>query len=774
MTAADKQWQQTRALFEAALELPIEQRELFLTSQPLPTDIITEARAMLLALSGPTLAIEDTAQRLTQEAPAPERLGSYQIIREIGRGGMGKVYLGERDDDTFSRQVAIKTLTHLVDSPVVRQRFKQEQRLHARLEHPNIARLMDAGSTADGKPFLVMQYVDGIPITEYTEKHTCTIEQRVKLIIPICDAIAFAHGQLILHRDIKPPNMLVTEQGESILLDFGIAKLLDDSNERDDQLHTRLGDQLMTLAYASPEQIREEELTTASDVYSLGVALYEVLTGKRPFLSTTNHNLTGKIVNQEATAPLFTPTGQKVPRDLQAICLRALEKNTIDRYPTASALAADLHRYLKHQVVEARPPNVFDRLKKLWRRNPVAVPLSALAAILIMMSVGAAWWQAQQAQLERDIANNERDRSEQVVKLLLDLFDSDPLADTESRRDDITLRAFLMGRSRDMQEQLSDQPDLQATLLNLLANLYANLGQLVEAEPFAEKALSIRRELYGGQHIDVASSLNTLATLRQFQGRYDDAEPLFREALAIRTTLLPANHHDLADSINNLGTLLYERGNPEDQAEIFIIDARAMDIREQRFGSDSVQVAESLNSIGTAFLQRNQDNDLSVAESMFRRALSIRRDKLGNAHPATAIVANNLANLLDDIGQHEEAESLFLESIEMTGAALGESHPRLSAPLYGLSQLYQEQARWPEAEAVSKRSLQINLASLPADHPYLLDDLIDLTNIYLNNNDLPQAKQSLRRALAMPCEDAKQIAEMQLLSDRVAVTSSSE
>ena len=387
MPNTPEQWIQIQQLFEHVVDMPEQQMHAYLDQVTAPSELVAEVKAMLLAHQGEPLGLEGRAETLSQEQLAPERLGAYKIIRKLGQGGMSVVFLAVRDDNTFNREVAIKTLERVYNSDALRQRFQHEQRIHARLNHPNIARLLDAGISVNNKPYLVMQYVNGLSIIEYANQNHCDTKQRLMLVTQVCDAIAFAHSQLILHRDIKPSNIMVDSNGQAMLLDFGIAKLLNEGEDNEEtQKLTREGDKLMTLSYASPEQIRGETLSTASDVYSLGVVLYELLAGHRPFYGKGDYQLSDNILNQKTPPPTQTLSGQKISRDLQAITLRALEKQPQDRYPSVAAFAADIKRYLNHEVIVARPPSLMKRMINFWRRNPITAPLGTLALLVANQS----------------------------------------------------------------------------------------------------------------------------------------------------------------------------------------------------------------------------------------------------------------------------------------------------------------------------------------------------------------------------------------------------
>jgi serine/threonine-protein kinase len=744
----EEQWEKVNNLVNELLELPEEQRESVLKAQNAPPELIKEVQELIEAYAGPKLRLE-TEEDSMKLSEIPEKLGTYRLLKAIGQGGMGNVYLGQRDDGTFKRQVAIKTLTSFKDTPFIRERFIQERRVHAELEHSNIARLLDAGSSDSGVPFLIMEYVDGLSITDYVTRHHCSLKRRLELVIQVCSAVAFAHRKLVLHRDIKPTNIIINNDGNAILLDFGIAKLLEEHADQNQQTITAPDDRFVTLAYASPEQIEGETLTTSSDVYSLGVLLYEVLTGKRPFEHRNNYTLSTMIVEVDPIAPQFMSNKQSIAADLQAICLKALEKNADDRYQTAIELAKDLANFIEHKPISARPTTLLAKIHKFWRRNPIFAPVGALMGLAIIVSLGVAIWQANHAKQQQNIAIQSRDRAQAVTDLMLDLFDTDPLGDTEDRRADISLQTFLTTRAKDMKEQLQGQPDLKASMLDMFAVMNLGLSLLDQAEPHALEALAIRHTLFGDEHADVAVSSTTLGMLYLRQDRLDEAEPLLRQALAIRRNVLTKNHPGIADSTNNLSNLLVEYNNPKYLDEIVELETETLAIRELQFGPESVEVAQVLNNSAVFYKSRNQGSDLKKAEKLYARALKIRREKLGNKHPNTANTISNLAELLSEIGRFEEAEVHFLEAVSIIEESLGEYHFRMTAALYNLAKLYRKQQRWAEVEATLQRSLKIDQATLPETHRFVFDDVTSLVDTYINMKDKARAIEYLKRAKSM-------------------------
>ncbi len=719
-TNPQQRWQLLQDTFEAALDHSPNERAAWLASQALPADLLQEVQEMLAAHDGPALAIE---AGVGADQPL-KTVGDYEVLRSIGQGGMGEVYLARRSDGSFDREVAIKTLSGWVTTPAARSRFLQERRIHARLEHPNITRLLDAGLTDQGMPYLVMDYVDGVDIVTYVTRAELPPRERVRLLLAACDAVAFAHSRLVLHRDIKPTNILVTDAGEVRLLDFGIAKLLSDDEAAggDAAALTRPGEHLMTLRYASPEQVRGEALDVTCDVYSLGVVLFELLTGSAPFDAKSQWELSEQIVHQPPRFSKLAGANMRIDDDLKAICFKAMEKHTDQRYASATELAEDLRRYLGYRSVSARRPGPWAKLRHLFQRHPVATPLGALAIAATLSGGLAAAWQAQEAQRERDEARAQRDRAEQVTEVLVDLFDSDPYAEADRRRDDITLREFLVRRSTDISEELSDQPLLRAQLQDLLANLLTNLSLIGDAEPLALDALEIRRSQAAGEAtLPLARSLTTLGNLRQAQGRFGEAEQLHREGLAMRQSLLPPGDPLIVTSLNDLSVALYEQRSEAKQAESLALDRQVLELNIDRFGPRSLQAAQSYNNLGALYVQRALEGDQELAAPLLRQALEIRRERLGSEHPNTANTAANLANLLHDMGHLDEAETLFDEAIQSTREAMGENSTRVADLIYGSGFLLMDLERWQYAADRFSEALNIYEASLPAEHPYIAD-----------------------------------------------------
>lgn len=740
-----EEWDRIQTLFESALQIPSEQREQFLQSLDITPNVLEEVLSMVQAHDSQLLVLESSARTFEAMQQPPSKLGNYRIVREIGQGGMGKVYLGKRDDGAFEREVAIKILSQVTSTEVLRERFNREIHIHAQLEHPNIAHLLDASISTQGAPYLVMQYVNGVPITEFISNHQCSIEERVRLIIQVCDAVAFAHGQLILHRDIKPSNILVTEEGQVVLLDFGIAKLL--KNEEQEQTLTRVNDQIATLAYASPEQISQQGLTTGSDVYSLGTILYELLTGHRPFVQSSTPALFEDVLKKDAVPPHMTGEGDKVPVDLQAICLKSLEKRVSDRYASASDLSADLRRFLNHETVTVRKPGLWDRIQKFWHRHPIAAPFTILASIVIVSSLILALWQTEQANRQKDIAIHSKDRSEQLSELILDLFYRDPFNPPGERRADITLQTFLIDKTQYMEDKLQDQPDLQAMLFDVLARINTSMGQLDIAQSLAESALETRRTLLGNKHDDVAKSLYTLGLLRAEQGRTDEALTLAREALAIRKQIFPPGHNAILEGASGVFEFLVKKGDPKDRDELFALGHWVLAMREKQNEPDTYATVRLLNNLAIAYTYRREGNDFDIAEDMLHRVLRARGTLGGDKHPFFCRAMINLSHILIEKSQFAEAEMLLLEAQDLAKVNPGEDSLLHLQTLGNLGVVYVERGDLAEAEVTFQETLTRYRSLFPENHIYVVQTLGNLGDVYIKQGRFVEAESVFQKVL---------------------------
>ena len=778
------QWSRLSALFAEALELPEDERAAKLADTGLD-DADRRALADLLAahFGGAPLGIERWLAEAGTEDPALDAgeppggaagepggralIGPYRLLERLGEGGMGEVWLATRDEPGLERPVALKRLRAGLSSEEHRRRFAVERAALGRLSHRGIALLLDGGFDAEGLPYLVLEYVRGLPITEACDARRLPVAERLELFGEVCDAVRYAHAQLIVHRDLKPSNILVTGESEIRLLDFGIAKLLDPDSELG---ATRTALRLATPEYASPEQLEGAAVSTATDVYALGVLLCELIAGRRPFADREG----SARELDEATRALEPPRpSELVARDPQAaraaaargtsaeslaaalrgdldtIVLKALHKEPGRRYGSVEQLADDIRRYLGGMPILARPDTAGYRLRKFVGRHRAATAAAAAAVVLLLAFAAYAFHQSGVVARERDLARAERDKAREVSAFLVDLFGADPYA-YDGLRDSTTLGEFLERSEVAVRHELAGRPALRAVLLARLARLHGNLGRLERARALAEEAVAIERAQAVGDRAgagaELAESLTTLATVLQEQGEYAAAETLFAEALARREALHGDRHPEVAESVHNLAVLLAMVGDPEHSDELERLARRGLALRRELFSDRDPVTADSLNVVGFLLLGRGGSDDLEEAERLFIEVLEIRRRELGPEHPAVATALNNLANLLDDAGRESEAVPRFREAIRIWSARLGPDHPRVAIGLYGLAEALADAGDPAAAEEALRASLAIDERALPPGHPYLAGSYLMLGRLLVAREGFEEAEPELRRA----------------------------
>ncbi len=669
------------------------------------------------------------------------RLGAYELLEPIGRGGMGEVWLAEQEVGGTRRRVAVKRIRRGLESEELLRRFRVEGAALSRLSHRSIARLLDAGVDDEGVPYLVLEHVDGQPVTEACDARRLGLAARLALFEEICGAVASAHASLVLHRDLKPSNILMTASGEIRLLDFGIAKLLTPEGEGPGETATR--GLLATPEYASPEQLAGAAATTATDVHALGALLFELLTGRRPFAEHEGSDLALARAVAELEAPppsgaalAGTPEEQQaraaargldaralaraVRGDLDTLVATALRKEPTQRYPSVERLAEDVARFRAGRPLRARPASAAYRLRKFVARHRAAVAVGGVAALLVVVLLAQIVRQSAIAARERDVARTERDAARAVTDFVARLFATDPYASEAGERDHQTLGDFLVASEGKIRLELANEPALRTRLLTLLARLNANLGRLDPALALAREAVDQRRSA-GVSSVELADSLNILATAQQERGDYDAAERAFREALALRRATLGDRHADTAESVNNLAVLLALRDREEDRPETERLEREGLALRRELFGPEHLETAQSLNNLGAFLLGRKAPGDVAAAEGLFREALAIRFKQLGEDHPAVATTRSNLAHVVQELGRLDEAETLFRAAIRGWTTSLGPAHPRVSAGFWGLAKVLEERGALAESLDALRASLAIDEQTLPAGHRYLVE-----------------------------------------------------
>ncbi|HET9796448.1 MAG TPA: serine/threonine-protein kinase [Gemmatimonadaceae bacterium] len=662
------------------------------------------------------------------------RIGAYRIESEIGRGGMARVYLAERADGAYSQRVALKLLRANLDSDIDRHRFRTERQVLATLDHPNIARLIDGGVTEDGFSYLALEYVDGEPLDRYCDAHAATIEQRLVLFASVARATQYAHGNLVVHRDLKPSNIFVTTGGVVKLLDFGLAKLLDPGSAGA-SLTTQAGHRWMTPQYAAPEQVRGEPVTTLTDVYQLGVVLYELLTGRLPFAdhAGSTHELGKAVLHDDPPPPSLVRPALR--GDLDAIVMQALQKEPARRYQSAASLVDDLQRHLDGRPVLARRLTAPYRVYKFVRRHRVGVAIALFTAIAL---AGAA---VRERSL-RSRAESEARKAMAVEDYLVRVFDvADPYAPPDRRGQDVTARAILDRGAAALDTGLAGQPEVRTELRRVIARVYANLGMYDRAAPMLQRALAQRKALHGDRHVAVAQALDELGEVLTKQDDYAHAEPLLREGLALRRALLGEADSATATSEQHLATLFQDQSRYDAAEPLF---RQALASRRSLFGADDPRVARSINDLALLLVNKGS---FDAAEPLYREALAIEQRRLGPDHPETAATMQNLAQLQDLRGEIAESETLYRRALAAKRKALGEAHPSVTVNMNNLAGLLRKTGQLAESESLARRALALDRKIFGERHGYVAASLDNLGTTLRLEGKLDEARELYLQAL---------------------------
>jgi serine/threonine-protein kinase len=658
----------TLLLFEQAVALDIADRERFLADECRGDSAL---RAEIDAL---IRADSDAGDFLDQPISEPgnrigERLGAYRLVALLGSGGMGTVYKAERADGAFAKPVAIKLL--LFDAGDLRTRFALEQRILGALSHPNIASLLDVGQDANGAPYLVMEFVEGQPITRYAHDLQLSLNARIELFRKILDAVQMAHAQLVVHRDIKPGNVLVDTHDEPKLLDFGIAKLLDGSVSA----ATRTGLGPLTPEYASPEQVRGEPIGTGSDIYSLGVLLYELVTGERPYRidDTRPAAIEHTICETDPPRPSsrLTLRGEGSRRDLDAVIRKAMEKRAADRYASCAAFADDLRRWLDGVQVLAREPALGERAARFVRRHRLGVSVAAAASLALMAGSIVALWQAHMAREQAQIARSERDRAERINHFLGSMLAA---ADPGDLGRKATVADVLDRAQVQAERELTDDPITAAQTELTLARTYAALGNFDAARHCAELALAAAKRA-NDPAVSIESQL-AFGTVLKVRGEYDAAKPILESAR--RDAIDHGTALQKGDAAQALGSLENGRGDYA-QAE------KWFDIALAELPADAVSSrAETLNDLAIVKSIRGDD---AAALKLHVQTVDMLRKLYPGGHPQLAEALGNLANSLEANGKIDDAKKVFAETLTMQTDLLGVNHPSVVSVLSSMTNL---------------------------------------------------------------------------------------
>jgi serine/threonine protein kinase/Tfp pilus assembly protein PilF len=772
-----ERWFEVKEVFNAALDLPPDARRSFVEENCAGDRLLREEVLALLESSSEAEsfieapALTRVAHLVTEEKPGSyigRQIGSYKIEREIGKGGMGAVYLAARADDEFDKKVAIKLIKRGFDTDEIISRFRHERQILAALEHPHITRLIDGGTTPDGLPYLVMDYVEGLPLTKFCAAHRVSLDERLDIFLKICSAVTYAHQNLIIHRDLKPSNIMVCEDGTPKLLDFGIAKLT--APESASTLATaQTTFRVMTPEYASPEQVSGQTVTTASDIYSLGVVLYELLTGQRPFrLKTNNAEEISRIITDTAPtrpseaslrkregekgrkgerefseqkanspSPLLPFSPSQLKGDLDNIILMAMRKEPERRYSSVEQFAEDIRRYLGGLPVIAREDSFAYRAEKFVKRNKAGVAAGMGIALSLVGGLIASSRQARIARRQRDRAVRETEKAERINQFLQKMLSS---ADPREQGKDVKVIEVLGEAAKAIESDFTDQPEITADLHTTIGRTYLNLGLLETAETHLEKALEIRRRFFPHRSAEVAQSFNNFGKLLQMKGDLNAAEPLYAEALETFRRL--RMNEETAAVLGNFGYLLALKGR--NRAAV-AAHTEELEIRRALFGENHPEVAKTLGALATVF---GMMGERRKNESLHRQALAILQNFYHEGHPDVILEMTRLASALI-WRDKSEAEQLFRRSLALRRKHLGENHPDVAWTLYDLAFLNAERGDYAESERLARKVLAMRGTGLTDEHPVTGSAFLILGRSLLAQNKPVEARAALEECLAL-------------------------
>jgi serine/threonine protein kinase len=738
-----ERWQQIEAVFQAAIDCQPEARAGLLDSLCGNDHELREEIESLLAVHGKSsftaAAAFDEAMsvldRRTSELCQGRRLGPYRVIREIGHGGMGTVFLAARADDAYQKHVAIKLIRQGLDTEDIIRRFRSERQILASLDHPNITRLLDAGTTDDGLPYYVMEYIEGETIDQYCDARTLNISERLKLFQSVCSAVSYAHRNLVIHRDIKPGNVLVTKEGVPRLLDFGIAKLLAPGGAQADETVTGL--RPLTPEYASPEQLRGETLTTASDVYSLGVLLYGLLSGHRPYrgamstLTEVEHAVceeeperpsiivlkeapgrdgTSRVTPESVSKVRGGSSPDKLRRrlhgDLDNIALMALRKEAQRRYASAEQLSEDIGRHLDKLPIIARPNTAGYRAAKFATRHKAGVAAAALLLLTLSAGIAATTWQARRAAAESKRARIEAAKAQRINAFLQDMLtfsspgfgSSNPHKNPDARVSDVVDRA-----ARRAPSELADQPEVLAEMQRTIGEVYYAEGHYDEAEQMLRAARENYLRIYGKGSQESVEATTMLANTLLRKGNMGEADNLFRESIETERRQAKAGHLDsrlMAYALGDYGSMLDMKADKA--AESYLREA--LQYASKFTGKERAYVAMVYNDLGDVAYR---SGDLNKAEQSLRAAIQEYHSLPGGEYVEMGAALSNLGAILIKEKRYADAEPLIREGLDVRRRLLGNAHPDTAMSLFRLSDLFYRQGKYPEAESAVRESLEV-------------------------------------------------------------------
>jgi serine/threonine-protein kinase len=773
-----EKYRQVKEIYQGAIEVTPDERESFLVAACKGDENLQREVASLLAFrevsekfietpafaAGARLLVKEQRESLEGQT-----IGQYSILSEIGQGGMGVVYRAARSDDQFQKEVAIKIVRLGLDTEDMRRRFRHERQILAAIDHPNIAKLLDGGTTGDGRPYLVMDYVDGVPLTTYSDQKRLSTTARLKLFLSVCSAVSYAHQNLVIHRDIKAANVLVTADGVPKLLDFGIAKLLN-ADAVSDQAHTVTQLGVMTPEYASPEQVRGEQVTTATDVYSLGVLLYELLTGHRPYRikSRRSDEIMRVICEQQPTRPsaavstvevvsheedqtkrTITPEVVSAARDqsperlrrslsgdLDNIVLMALRKEPQRRYSSVAQFADDITRHMQGLPVVARTDTVWYRTSKFVTRHKLGVAAAVIVLVGLLTGVAAVAWQARVARRERDKATLEQAKAQRINKFMQETLGA-PNPNQEGR--DVKVIDVLEKAARRAETELANQPEVLAEVRRTIGYTYYNLELYDKGEPLLRSALKTFKETLGENHEATASCMKELGELLAYQEKYDEAIPLLHKSMETFSRPPAQDASNFVNAKYALAQAFYFKGDLKTAESLY---REVLDYALKNLTEDDPLVADASHELGNLV----RDRDYEDAIALYRRSIKIVRpfpEKRMNL--ATGL--SNLGLALINAGRFDEAEPVLRESYSMRREIFGENNASAAIVLAHLSRVSYARGAYPQAETEARQAVSVMEKTLPKGHRNLAPAYVSLGRALMKSGKLAEAEKYLRQGL---------------------------